>query len=309
MTHGKRWLLWTPFVAAGIVLAAWYQIWRAGAEAMRGALAGFASEQERSGGAFSHAPMRAKGFPFFLRGEIGAATFVRGAWRWDADAVYLHAMPWAPGRIVFATGPSMRLREPGGAWTIRADAARASIEAAQSGWLFKAEAAALEGVSDKTAVSTERSVINVSPDARKTGAYSLHFRLLGATLKNSRGEVLISRLDGALSIAPGLRRITVHGFDGEIGAGRAQLSGALEADGEGYLKGALSVRLTNPAGLAESLRVLGAVNPREARAVEAGLAFIGAAAGGQVEAPLVFSDGEMTLAGVKIGKSPRIAQP
>lgn len=309
MTRANRWLLWTPFVVAGVILTAWYFVWRAGADAMRGALADFAAEQQQGGAQFAYEPLRAKGFPFLLRGEIGAVAYERGKWRWDADAVYVHASPWAPDRLVFSTGPAMRLTGPKGVWTISADSARASIETAASGWLFKAEAAALSAAAADTAIKTGRGVLNVTPDVKATGAVAISFRLFDTAVKNTRGETAMARLDGALSVEPEPRRVTVHGLDAEIGAARAQISGVVAPDREGRLEGTAAATLTNPAMLVDALRVMGAVRPEETRSIEAGLAIIAAGGGGKIEAPLVFSDGETKLAGVKIGKAPAIGQP
>lgn len=309
MTRARRWRLWTPFIVAGAALGAWYSVWRTGAEAMRGALADFAAVQEHSGGRFTYAPMRAQGFPFFLRGELGAVSYARGKWRWEADAVYLHAEPWAPDRIVISAGPTMSLAEPKGDWTIRADGARASIETATGGWLFKAEAAALDGTKADMAVRTGRGVINIMPAANAAGAYAVSFRLFGATVQNPRGETSVARLDGALSVELEPRRLTIHGLDAEIGAARAQLSGVVAPDRKGILEGTIAATLTNPAALADALSVMGVVKPQETRPIEAGLAIISAGGGGKIEAPLVFLDGETRLAGVTIGKAPKIGQP
>lgn len=307
--RASRSLLWAPFVVAGVILAGWYVVWRAGADAMRDAIAEFAASQARSGAVFTSGPMRARGFPFFLRGDLGAVSYVRGRWRLDFDAVYLHAAPWAPNRIVFSAAPSVRLGEPGGVWTIRADGARASIETAPGGWLFKAEAASLDGVKDETVVRTGRGVINIAPEKNADGAISVSFRLFDTALKNARGETKIARFDGALAVDPDRRRIMVHGLDSDIGAARAQLSGVVAADSDGFLEGTLVASLINPAAIADALRVIGAVEEREARSLEAGLALLAAGGGGKIEAPLVFSDGETKIAGVRIGKAPKTGQP
>lgn len=309
MTRASRTLLWAPFIVAGVILAGWFVIWRAGADAMRNAISDFAASQRPSGAVFTYQPMRARGFPFFLRGELGAVSYGRGKWRWDSEAIYLHATPWSPNRIVVSTGPSIRLSEPGGMWTIKADSARASVEAAAGGWLFKAEAASLGGVKDDTSVATGRGVINIMPDSNDVGAYSVSFRLFDTTLENNRGETQIARLDGALIVDPDLRRVTIRGIDSEIGAARAQLSGAVAVDSEGFLEGTLAATLTNPSALAETLRVFGAVKSDDSRAIEAGLSLIAAGGGGKIAAPLVFSEGEAKLAGAKIGKAPKIGQP
>ena len=331
MSRNRSWLLWTPFMAAGLVLTAWYYVWWSAAETLRSALAGFAADQAHSGATVTYAPLRAKGFPFFLRGELGAVSYGRGegrleagtkyeadrehtniAWggcRWEADAVHLHAMPWAPDRIVLSTSPSMRLRAPGGEWIIRTDGARASVETTASGWLFKAEAASLDGARNGASFVTGRGVINVMPDGVEPGAVAASFRLFGATLRNSRGEAKIARLDGALAIEPVARRVAVHGVDGEIGEARVQLSGVLAADSAGFAEGALAANLTNPADLVRALRVLAVIKAEDAVPLEAGLALIAAGVGGTIEAPLVFSDGETKLAGLKLGKAPRLGQP
>ena len=309
MKRADRRLLWAPFAVAGFVLAVWYFVWRAGAQAMREGLADFAAGEAKSGAEFTYAPLRAKGFPFFLRGDIGAVSYARGKWRWEADGVYLHAAPFALDRVVLSAAPSMRLIEPGGRWTIRADGARASLEAADDGWLFKAEAASLDGAQENEIVKTGRGVINVAPDPGSEGAYAVTFRLIDATIQNARGETNIQRLDGALSAAPGDRRVAIHGLEVEAGAALARVSGALAASPEGYLEGTLAASIANPGAITEAERVLGAVKAEDARAVEAALALIGAAGGGKIDAPLVFVEREMRLAGVRIGKAPKIDQP
>jgi hypothetical protein len=309
MTGSSRWRLWTPFFLAAIILAAWYFTWRAGAHAMRTALAEFAKEQEETGGVIAHSKMRAKGFPFFLRGDLGAVTIARGGWRWELDGVYLHAAPWAPGRIVISTSDSMRLAEPGGVWTIKADGARASIETAAGGWLFKAEAAGLEGVKGRQSIKTGRGVINVAPEQRQGGAVAVSFRLFEAILKNARGQTAPFRLDAALSIDPASRRLVIRGLDSDFGDARAEVSGAVAPDGAGYLEGNLAAAITNPAALADALRVMGVVHMEDARAIETTLAFVAAGGGGRIKASIDFANGETKLAGVKIGAAPRVGQP
>ncbi len=307
MTARGRWLLYGPFLFAGVLLLVWYGVWRAGAQAMRAAFADFAAGEAADGGAVTHSRMRARGFPFFLRGEAEAFSIARGKYRLDAETIYLHASPVDLRRIVFSTAPSLRLQTPSGVWTIRADGARASIEQAKDGWLFKAEAAGLEGVNDETRVRTGRGVINVAPDA--SGAYQISFRVLGADFKNARGETSIARLDAALTVADEPLGVSIHALDGEIGAARLGLSGALARDGEGFAAGRLDASIENPAALMEALLIFGAVKPDRAATLEAGLALLAAAGGGRISAPLDFKDGETKLSGIKIAKAPRLGQP
>lgn len=309
MTRANTWFLWRPFLVAGAVLIVWYGVWRAGAGAMREALAEFSAREARTGGAVTHAPMRAKGFPFFLRGEIGDFSIARGKYRVDADTLYLHASPLAPARLVLSAAPTLTLSTPDGAWTLRTEGARASIEATDAGWLFKAEAAALDAVKKDTAVKTGRGVINISPDPKSAGAYAISFRVIDAAVATARGKTVIARLDAMLTAEREPRRLVLHGVDAEIGLARARIRGALAADAQGFLAGDIGASVDNPAALAEALRILGAVKPDDARAVEAGLALVAVAGGGRIEAPLTFVDGETRLAGVKIARAPRVGQP
>jgi hypothetical protein len=307
VTARWRLLFISPFLIAGVLLMVWYGVWRAGAAAMRAALGDFAADEAADGGAVTHAPMRARGFPFFLRGEADDFSIARGKYRLDAETIYLHASPFDLRRIVFSASPLIRLQTPSDVWTIRTEGARASIEAAEGRWLFKAEAARLDGAGGETRVKTGRGVINVAPDA--AGAYKVSFRILGAELKNTRGETSIARLDATLTAANEPPRLTIHALDGEIGQARLGLSGGFARDGEGFAAGRLDASIENPAALMEALAVLGAVKPDKARTIEAGLALLGAAGGGRIAAPVEFANGETKLAGVRIASAPRLGQP
>ncbi len=284
---------------------------------MREALAGFAVSEAAAGGAVAHSPLRAKGFPFFLRGEIGAVSIARGRYGFEADAVYLHASPFAPRRLVFSTSPTFRLTTPDGVWQVKADAARASFEAVDGGWIFKVEAAMADGVKEADAIHFGRSVINVAPGAQdgvQNGApdgdsHAVSFRILDARIATPRGAADIARLDAALSIAPTRRAAVVHGFDAEIGNARARLSGALSVDPDGFLSGRLDAAIDNPETLASVLTMAGAVDTDDEPSLQAGLAILSSAGGGTIAAPLDFSNGEVKLAGVKIARAPKLSQP
>lgn len=309
MSLANRWFLYGPFLAAAAILLAWFGVWSAGAGAMREALAEFAAREAEAGGAVSYSPLRARGFPFFLRGEIGKVSIARGRYGFEADAVYLHASPFAPGRLVFSASPTFRLATPEGLWQVKADAARASIEADGGGWIFKAEAALLDAVNEADAIRLGRSVINIAPDAQDGASHAVSVRVLDARIATPRGATEIARLDAALSVSPKQRAAAVHGFDAEIGAARARLSGALTVDPQGFLAGRLDAAIDHPESLADVLRMAGAVDDDDRLALEAGLAMLASAGGGAIAAPIDFSNGEIKLAGVKVARAPRLSQP
>jgi len=305
MKHAKQWLLWGPFAVAGVVLSIWYGVWRAGADAMESALVDVAADAADHGVVVVRAPLRARGFPFFLRGEVDDISIERGKDRFEADRLYLHALPWAPQRIVFSTAPSLRLSTPDGVWAIRAADMRASIEAKGESWIFKVEAASFDAAKAGAAATTGRVVINVTPHSA-AGA-DIAVRILDAYIRNDRGDASIARLDAALTAQTDLRGIVLHGFDSEIGAARLGAAGALRIDDEGFLAGQLGVRVENPVALAHALRVIGAIKAEESQSLETGLALL--TAHGRIEAPLVFADGRTMLAGVRIARAPRPGQP
>ncbi len=307
MTAPRQLYLWAPFALAGLILIVWLLIWRAGAEAMREALADFAADQAEDGGGVTYAPMRARGFPFFLRGEAEDFAIARAGWRIGTQTLYLHASPFDPGRIVFSTTPLVQVETPKGVYTVRADAARASIERAVGGWLFKAEALAIEATRGDEVLKTGRSVLNVAPSG--AGAYQASFRVLGVQFSNARGEASIARLDAALTASGAPLAFTLHGLDGEIDAARVSLKGALSQDSEGFLAGRLDAAIENPAMLSAALAVLGAVKPEHVRALDAGLQLLASAGGGRIAAPLDFKGGDVRIAGVRIASAPKFGQP
>lgn len=307
MTARRQLYLWAPFALAGVILIAWFFVWRAGAEAMRKALADFAADQAEDGGSVTYAPMRARGFPFFLRGEADDVAIARGGYRLETQTLYLHATPFDPGRVVFSTTPLLQVETPKGVYAVRAEDARASIERNAGAWLFKAEALAIEATKGDEVLKTGRSVLNVAPSG--SGAYQASFRILGAHVANKRGEASIARLDAALTASGAPLAVTLHGLDGEIGGARIGLEGALARDNEGFLAGRLDAAIENPAALAAALSVLGAVKPEHARALDVGLQLLASAGGGRIAAPLDFKDGDVRIAGVKIAPAPRFGQP
>lgn len=307
MKARRAFLLWAPFALAGLGLLVWHFMWRAGAAAMRSAIDDFAADVAEGGGAVSHAPMRARGFPFFLRGEIDDFSIAREGYRVETRTLYLHAAPGDPGRIVFSASPAMRLTTPAGDWSIRADGARASIERDRDGWLFKAETAAIEALKGGEAVMSGRAVINIAP--ADAGAWRISLRVLGAAISNARGEASIPRLDAAMTAREEPRTVEIHGFDGEIGAARLGLQGALAQDGDGFAAGRLDAAIENPAALIDALAVIGAVKPETRGAVESGLQILAAAGGGRISAPIEVRGGVVRVAGVRIADAPRLGQP
>lgn len=307
MTARRAFLLWAPFALAGLCLLVWHFMWRAGAAAMRSAIDDFAAEVAAGGGAVSHAPMRARGFPFFLRGEIDDFSIEREGYRVETRTLYLHASPGDPGRIVFSASPATRLTTPTGGWSIRADGARASIERDRDGWLFKAETAAIEARKGGEAVTSGRAVVNIAPAG--AGAWRISLRVLGAEISNARGQASIPRLDAAMTARDAPRTVEIHGVDSEVGAARLGLQGALAQDGDGFAAGRLDAAIENPAVLIDALAVLGAVKPETRRAVDSGLQILAAAGGGRISAPIDVRGGVVKVAGVKVADAPRLGQP
>lgn len=152
-----------------------------------------------------------------------------------------------------------------------------------------------------------RAVINIAP--ADAGAWRISLRVLGAAISNARGEASIPRLDAAMTAREEPRTVEIHGFDGEIGAARLGLQGALAQDGDGFAAGRLDAAIENPAALIDALAVIGAVKPETRGAVESGLQILAAAGGGRISAPIEVRGGVVRVAGVRIADAPRLGQP
>ncbi|MEO1137587.1 MAG: DUF2125 domain-containing protein, partial [Pseudomonadota bacterium] len=96
----RRWL-YLPFAIAGVIMAGYFLLWRAGAAEMKKAVAAWVEDQRAAGLVVSHGDLEAEGFPFFLRLHIADPDIAApGVWRWRTERLTLDALPYDLNRLI-----------------------------------------------------------------------------------------------------------------------------------------------------------------------------------------------------------------
>ncbi|MBB5517912.1 DUF2125 domain-containing protein [Amphiplicatus metriothermophilus] len=319
MTHAprkaNRWLLYGPLIAAGILLLSYFALWLQGAQAMRRSVEAWAEDQRAAGLEVSYENVRARGFPFYLRGAVAAPAIADPATgaRWRADALYIDALPFALDRLVFsASNPQMLDLGRSGVWTLEAQDARASIgEDETRGWIVNAQTgpAALARADGPGRFRLEAALMRVAPSLDADGALetSLIVGGLAGEIDGKRFEA--ARIEAFLEIADAGEagpEIRIKGLSFETEGARASFSGALVLDRGGYPAGVLQAEIINPAGLARALAKLGALTPAESEQAAAALTLAALGGGGKIAGSAELRDGAAYIAGVKFADLPRI---
>lgn len=310
--RANRWFLYGPFLVAALALAAWFPVWRAGAGTMREALADFAAAQATRGAVVDYAPLRARGFPFFLRGVVDGFSLRTDDGSYSCSRLFIDALPYQLDRIVFSCGGDQRATVDGRDWKINAADARASIEQDRDrGWIIRSETGAFKAEGSGESYSAQSVMLNLAPGETDSAVLDISFRAVGGAMSTAP-EFEIARIDAALKInqpdAFGRRRIDVLGLEALINGSALTARGALYEQAGAY-EGRLDAELEKPVGLARAGAALGLLTPDETRAAEAGLAMLAVAAGGKIAAPIIIQDETVSLAGVTLGRSARADQP
>jgi hypothetical protein len=312
-TGANRWFLYGPFLAAGVILAGWRLLWQAGAATMREHLEEFAAAQSAEGSAVAYEPLVSRGFPFFLRGVTENFSIARGDARYECDRLYIDALPYAPGRIIFSCGAEQRLIIPDGAWTINAKDARASIERDEErGWMAKADTGGASAFRDDVEVSVGAATVNFAPGAADPALIDVSMRIVKVGVTRPASGYALDRIDAAVSLsggAPAERTVDVHGLEAIIGETVVRAKGKISLLADGDARGRLNARVEKPVGLARALADARLLDAEEAKAAETGLAMFAVASGGAITAPIDLENGEVRLAGLLIANVKPKSQP
>lgn len=313
MRRTNRWFLYGPFLLAGGVLIAWFMIWRAGADAMRGAIAEFAEAAASEGASVTHAPLRARGFPFFLRGVVDDFSIAEGDRSFACARLYIDALPYQPDRVIFSCGAEALIGADGESWRLEAPDARASLERdAARGWLARLETGAVTARDGARAASIRSLVVNVGPVAKGDDRLDVALRALDIAPPD-RDVLVAERIDAAARLYPpdaaARRRIEIIGLEAIVNEARLAAHGDVFLDGDG-VNGRLDASVEKPVGLVRAMRAFGVLaGDDEARAAEAGLAMFAIAAGGEIVAPIEFDEDGVSIGGVSLGRRARAGQP
>lgn len=307
-----RWFLYGPFIAAGIILAAWFMLWRSGAALMRDSLDEFAAAQKAEGTIVAYEPLSARGFPFYLRGAVQNFSVARGDDRYQCAKLFIDALPYAPDRIIFSCAGDQLLSAAGEVWTINAKDARASVERDDKrGWLAKIETGKASAFNNDIEAMLGGAIINIAPGADGAEGVDATMRLTDIGVTRPASGYAVDRIDAAATVsgAAGRRIVRLHGLEAVIGDTNLKAEGEIEFPSHEDARGRLNARVEKPAGLAQTFSDAGLLGDKDAKTAEAALAMLAVASGGAIAAPIDIENGEVRLAGLKIARLKSAGQP
>ncbi len=317
----RRWL-YIPFAIAGIILVAYYLLWRAGADQMKLAVHDWIADQRQSGMMVDHGPITSSGFPFFLRVHIDDPHIQSAdAWRWRGKRLSLDALPYDLNKIIFSTvGEQFISAKNYGEWKFTAEDMRASIARDPSrDWVFSMNVgdATASRVDDEATVSLGMLVFDLAPDpeAKTTLTLNLAATQFDSNLNGEAYSLTTLQTAAAMSqtqlIALGTQpwrngggTLHIAGLMAELEETTFNASGDIKLDLDNRPTGRINAAIENPAGFARMLGKTGAMTHEEAEVAAAGLALLAFASGGKIEAPINLIDGTAQIGGVKIANIP-----
>lgn len=325
-TQLRRRLLYLPFAIAGVIVLAYYLLWRFGANEMEKAVTAWAEEQREAGAEVSYSALRRDGFPFFLRMHIDSPTINSpNGWGWSGERLTLDALPYELNKAIFSPTGDQTVTTPGdGQWRVSAADLRASIASDKTrGWVLSANLGEAQArrLEDGARAKLASLIFDLSPDADEASTLVLSLVAGGAALDSPEAEFELDRLQTVALLTQSHMlqgeaptdawrnaggAIVINGLIAEVDEAALSVSGRLVLDQDDYLSGQLRAELSKPAGLAETLRNTGALSPNEANAAIAGLSLMALAGGGKVTAPIDLKNGEASITGVKIADLPQI---
>lgn len=321
----RRWL-YIPFVVAGVILFAYYLLWRAGAAEMKKGVNEWVADQRAAGMIVEHESVAAEGFPFFLRVHVDDPHIEQpGAWRWRAERLTLDALPYDLNKLIFSTRGAQDLwLDQYGTWRVLADDIRTSIaNDKERDWIFAATVGGLEATrtEDGEKVSLESLVLDLAPDAADKTTLTLNLAAGRIVSGNEETTVAVDSFQAFLALthvyafsvpdpASAWRsaggELQIKGLAAQIENARLSVSGAVRLDGEGYPAGALNTEVVAPAAFATTLGHAGVMTTEDAETIAAALTLAAIAGGGKVSAPIQLENGAAHFAGVKLGELPQI---
>lgn len=312
----RRWL-YLPFAIAGVIMAGYFLLWRAGAAEMKKAVVAWVEDQRAAGLVVSHGALEAEGFPFFLRLHIADPDIAAlGAWRWRTERLTLDALPYDLNRLIFSVRSEQFVSAAGyGDWRLNADDFRASIANDKTrDWVFSVTLG--DGKAERFDAPGEAGlknlVFDLSPDAAdKTSlVLSLEGDGINATVDDHAvaldriQTVTIATQTHAMGDAATWRNaggaLVINGFYAQLEEAKLAMSGELMLDSQLYPTGNLDTEIIAPAPFAHALAQAGVMSSGDADSAAAALTLAAIAGGGKLSAPIEFKDGAAQIANVRL---------
>ena len=301
-----RWLACGGF-AVLVVAHGFGWVWAAGQ--MRSYVEQWVADQRAAGLDVAHGDIVMRGYPFFLRARARAVSIgQQGAWGWRATTLDIDLSPTNLSEIVFQpSGVQMLEAEGAGALRLESDRMRISLSGDQHRqW-------ALHGVALETLITTHerKHTIRVKSLDLTVGTNridptisDLVLAVQSISAQTDRGVIDAPMLEAdiAVRLMEGQEALSIKKLVAEVEGATAELSGHLTIDAVGFPAGVIEADVTKPAGLARMLGKLEVLTVEDASMAEAGLAMASLAQGGRLKGPIILSNGEVVMAGFKLGE-------
>jgi hypothetical protein len=334
------WLILAPML--------WGAYWGFGSNAVRNGVNSFFADAAAQGLVAENAGVTVAGFPnrFDLTiDELKLSDPVSGA-GWQAPFVQVFAMTWKPWHIIAAMPPEQAVTLPDQVVTLGSDGLMASLRARPSTDLPLAEVRVagtrLDLASDQgwTLGLGEFTLGLRADEALGPSGYELGFDLAPLTpdpafvaavravtvpdLPPSDLPEVVEALWGSVFLTfsapldrhvgkaqPYLRRVEINQFNLTWGQLSAAASGVVEADGNGYAAGKVTVEVTNWDRLPAVLVAAGLVQPEVAPTIARGMQALAAQSPDLkvLSLSLVMEDGRMTFGPFPLGPAPLMVPP
>lgn len=316
-TRPKRRWLYLPFAIAGVILAGYFFLWRAGAAEMKRAIGEWVDDQRAAGLNLTHGPLKAEGFPFFLRVHVETPEIsAPGEWRWRTNRLTLDALPYDLNRLVFSVRGEQQASLDGyGDWRVNAEDFRFSIANDKSrGWVFAMTVGGAHALRDEDGAraAIDHLALDLAPSPQDPAMLVLSLAASNINASSPHGE---ARLDGVQTVMAATEaqalgdaemwrqaggELIVNGFIAQLDEAKLSVAGTLSLDAAHRPEGALQTEIVAPAPFAKALAPLGVLSEENAESVAAALTLAAIANGGKITAPIEFKNGAVHLAGVKI---------
>ncbi|WP_374428879.1 DUF2125 domain-containing protein [Tabrizicola sp.] len=330
------------------VTALWSGYWFVGSNAVREGVVTWFADATRQGITAENAGVTVAGFPnrFDLTiDEPRLADPVSGA-GWQAPFVQVFAMTWKPWHVIAALPPEQVVTLPDQVVTVGSDGLMASARAKPSTDLPLAEVRtagpSLSLASDAgwTLGLGEFTVGLRADEALGPAGYEFGFDLAPLTpdpgflaavkavsipdLPASDLPEVVEALWGSVYLTfsapldrhagkarPHLRRVEINQFNLSWGELAASASGVVEADGNGYAAGRVTIDVTNWDRLPAVLVAAGVVQPEMAPTIVRGMQALAAQSPDMkvLSLSLVLEDGRMSFGPFPLGPAPLMVPP
>ncbi len=311
---------WPALILAGLaalVIGGHGLAWRAGATEMRRSVDDWIADRRAEGLQVEHGVITMRGYPLILRARAPDVAIGAGeTWRWRAEALDIDLSPAALDRLTFRPRGEQTLEAAGvGLWRYEAADARAVLaNDVERLWLLTVASGSGEARNGDVGARIGALDLEIGPNADNHGQVEARLRAEAIGLDFGADAIAVPRFHADVGVAAASSLSTAEDWRAAGGAvmlhdvtftvegAEGSLSGILTLDASGAPAGVIDADIKAPAGLARALGKAGVLSPEDAAQTEAGLAMASLVQGGRLKGPVMIRDGEVTLAGVPLGR-------